>query len=96
MPAHEGGGELPAGGVLGARLGRALGGRAIAAGAGSFDQDHGRGRNLQRGGLVGELLRAALPGVFVTLSSDLLPQLREYERTSNTVINAYVGPPVRR
>jgi N-methylhydantoinase A len=45
---------------------------------------------------VGEMLRAALPGVFVTLSSEVLPQLREYERTSTTVINAYVGPPVRR
>ncbi|MBM3525390.1 MAG: hydantoinase/oxoprolinase family protein, partial [Alphaproteobacteria bacterium] len=45
---------------------------------------------------AGELLRAALPGVFVTISSEVLPQLREYERTSTTVINAYVGPPVRR
>jgi len=45
---------------------------------------------------AGEILRAALPGIFVTLSCDVLPQLREYERTSTTVINAYVGPPVRR
>jgi N-methylhydantoinase A len=45
---------------------------------------------------AGEILRAALPGVFVTLSCEVLPQLREYERTSTTVINAYVGPPVRR
>jgi N-methylhydantoinase A len=45
---------------------------------------------------VGEILRAELPGAFVTLSSEVLPQLREYERTSTTVINAYVGPPVRR
>jgi N-methylhydantoinase A len=28
--------------------------------------------------LAGEILRAALPGIFVTLSCDVLPQLREY------------------
>jgi len=43
---------------------------------------------------VGEMLRAALPGAFVSLSVDVLPEMREYERTSTTVINAYVGPPV--
>ncbi len=43
---------------------------------------------------AGEMLRAALPGVFVSLSVDVLPEMREYERTSTTVINAYVGPPV--
>lgn len=43
---------------------------------------------------VGDMLRAALPGLFVTLSVDVLPEIREYERTSTTVINAYVGPPV--
>ena len=43
---------------------------------------------------VGARLRAALPGVFVTLSVDVLPEIREYERSSTTVINAYVGPPV--
>lgn len=45
---------------------------------------------------IGERLRAALPDAFVSLSIDVLPQLREYERTSTTVINAYVGPPVER
>jgi len=45
---------------------------------------------------TGELLRELLPGLFITLSIDVLPQIREYERTSTTVINAYVGPPVRR
>ena len=43
---------------------------------------------------AGEMLRAGLPGVFVSLSADVLPEMREYERTSTTVINAYVGPPV--
>lgn len=45
---------------------------------------------------VGDILRRALPNVFITLSVDVLPQIREYERTSTTVVNAYVGPPVKR
>jgi N-methylhydantoinase A len=45
---------------------------------------------------VGEILRRELPGCFVSLSVDVLPQKREYERTSTTVINSYIGPPVGR
>ena len=45
---------------------------------------------------VGALLHDHLPGVFVTLSSDILPEIREYERTSTAVINAYIGPIVSR
>ena len=45
---------------------------------------------------TGEILREMLPGTFVSLSVDVLPQKLEYERTSTTVINAYVGPPVER
>jgi N-methylhydantoinase A len=45
---------------------------------------------------AGAMLRAALPDRFLSLSVDILPQKREYERTSTTVINAYVGPPVSR
>ena len=39
-----------------------------------------------------ELLQKLLPGVFVTTSADILPRIREYNRTSTTVLNAYVGP----
>lgn len=39
-----------------------------------------------------EILREELPGVFVTMSSDVLPQIRAYERHSTTVLNAFVGP----
>ncbi len=46
--------------------------------------------------IVGRFLDERLPGCFVTLSSDVLPEIREYERASTTVINAYVGPPVSR
>jgi N-methylhydantoinase A len=44
---------------------------------------------------IGAQLRAELPGCFVSLSTEVLPQIREYERTSTTVVNAYVGPPVK-
>src|SRR5262249_44533110 len=37
---------------------------------------------------IGELVRHARPDLFVTLSCELLPEIREYERTSTTVINA--------
>lgn len=38
--------------------------------------------------------RARLPGVFVTASHEVLPELREYERLATTVANAYLGPVV--
>ena len=41
---------------------------------------------------VGARLRAALPGVPVFLSSEVLPEIREFERTSTTAVCAYVGP----
>ena len=43
-----------------------------------------------------ELLRDALPGVAVTASSDVLPVVREYERTLASVLNAVVMPGVTR
>jgi N-methylhydantoinase A len=41
---------------------------------------------------VGERLRAALPGVDVYLSCEILPEIREFERASTTAVCAYVGP----
>jgi len=41
-------------------------------------------------------VRDALPEAFVTLSSDVLPQIKEFERFSTTVVNAAVGPVVGR
>ena len=41
---------------------------------------------------AGELLAAACPGLSVTLSSEVCPEAREYERTSTAVANAYVQP----
>ena len=45
---------------------------------------------------VGAILRKIIPDAYISLSVDVLPQKGEYERTSTTVINAYVGPPVSR
>ena len=45
---------------------------------------------------VAEIVREAVgPEVFITCSSHILPVIREYERTSTTVINAYLGPALR-
>ena len=41
---------------------------------------------------VGEALRAALPGVDVSLSCEVQPEFREYERLSTTVLNAFLQP----
>ncbi|MGC1408243.1 MAG: hydantoinase/oxoprolinase family protein [Acetobacteraceae bacterium] len=41
---------------------------------------------------VGKALRAALPGVAVYLSSEVLPEIREFERASTTAVCAVVGP----
>jgi len=38
------------------------------------------------------ILAEELPGVPLSVSSEVLPQIREYERTSTTVANAYVKP----
>ena len=41
---------------------------------------------------VGEFLRGTLPRLQVSLSCDILPERREYERTATTAVNAYVRP----
>ena len=42
-----------------------------------------------------EILRAALPGVDVSVSSAICPEYREYERASTVVMNAYLAPVIR-
>ncbi len=39
-----------------------------------------------------EILAEALPGVAISLSCEVCPEIREYERTSTTIANAYVLP----
>jgi N-methylhydantoinase A len=43
-----------------------------------------------------ERLVRELPDVSISSSSDVLPQIKEYERVSTTIVNAYVEPIVRR
>jgi len=45
---------------------------------------------------VREILEEELPGVYVSLSTEILPQIRVYERHSTTALNAYVGPVLTR
>ncbi len=45
---------------------------------------------------VGRIVREMYPDVFLSLSSDVIPVIKEYERTATTVINAYVGPTTAR
>jgi N-methylhydantoinase A/oxoprolinase/acetone carboxylase beta subunit len=45
---------------------------------------------------LGAILREELPGVAVSLSSDILREQREYERSATTVVNAYVRPLMER
>jgi N-methylhydantoinase A len=44
---------------------------------------------------LGELLRKHFPEAYASLSHEILREFREYERTSTTVLNSYVGPIVR-
>jgi len=41
---------------------------------------------------AGEILARLLPGVPISLSARICPEIREYERSSTTVMNAYLTP----
>jgi N-methylhydantoinase A len=41
---------------------------------------------------AGQILSQHAPDIFISLSHELMREYREYERTSTTVINAYIGP----
>ncbi|MEY4106645.1 MAG: hypothetical protein RL181_987 [Bacteroidota bacterium] len=41
---------------------------------------------------IGEWIRDKFPGLFFSLSSEIMPEIREYERCSATAMNAYVMP----
>ena len=43
-----------------------------------------------------EAVRAVLPSAYVSQSSTVSPQIKEYERVCTTVVNAYVGPALER
>ncbi len=41
---------------------------------------------------VGAIIKRLLPDVYVSLSHEIMREYREFERTSTTVVNAYIGP----
>ena len=43
-----------------------------------------------------EIVQEMMPGVFVCTGSEVYPQVREYTRTSKTVVNCYLSPVMRR
>jgi N-methylhydantoinase A len=45
---------------------------------------------------IGAILQEELPDAYVSLSTEVLPQIRVYERHSTTALNAYVGPVLKR
>ncbi len=45
---------------------------------------------------VAEIVGEEFPEAFLSVSSDVLPQYREYERFSTVCLNAYIGPKVSR
>ncbi len=44
---------------------------------------------------IREIVKKKAPDLLICISSDVLPEIKEYERTSTTVINAYALPIVR-
>lgn len=44
---------------------------------------------------IREIVEEEAPGIFVTLSSDILPRLGEYARSQTAVLNAFLGPKVK-
>ena len=44
------------------------------------------------GGACRRVVRELLPGAYLSVSTDILPAIRFYDRVSTKVLNAYVGP----
>jgi N-methylhydantoinase A len=72
---------------------RILGRRGVESVAVCFVNAYVDGTNERR---MKEILEARLPGTMVTISSDILPEIFEAERTSTTVVNAVLGPVIGR
>jgi N-methylhydantoinase A len=53
-------------------------------------------RNANHEMQAARIVREVMPDAYVSLSSEVLPEYREYERFSTTVINAYIGPRMHR
>jgi N-methylhydantoinase A len=53
-------------------------------------------RNPAHEARAAELVRELLPDAFLTVSAELLPEFREFERMSTVAVNAFVGPSMGR
>jgi N-methylhydantoinase A len=49
-------------------------------------------RNPAHEKMARDMVERMMPGIYVSVSSEVLPEFREYERLSTTVLNAYSGP----
>jgi N-methylhydantoinase A len=54
-----------------------------------FLNSYANGKNEEE---TGKILKKNLPGAYISLSSEVIPEFREYERLSTTVLNACIGP----
>ena len=82
-----------------ARRGGGPGARARAACGGGRERGRGAAERLPQAGherRLGALLAELAPEIDVTLSSEIAPEWREYERSSTAAANAFVRPLVRR
>ena len=76
---------------------RAIAGELLELGIGAVAVSFLHGyRNPAHEQRVAEILAEEAPGVAVSLSSEVSPEIREYERTSTTIANVYVRPLVER
>ena len=73
------------------RVARVLGKRGVASIAVCFMNSYVNGANEQR---MAEILKEEIPGVAVSISSQVMPEIFEHERFSTTMANAVVAPVV--
>jgi len=73
------------------KVAKALKAEKVEAVAVAFIHSYANGAHEQR---VRDILAREAPGIAVTLSSEVCPEMREYERTSTAVANAYVWPAI--
>ncbi len=52
--------------------------------------------NKEQEELAARIVRELLPDAYLSVSTDILPAIRFYDRVSTTVLNAYVGPILKR
>jgi len=90
---HDGRAEIPLDGKSLEQAIAALSAAAVEAVAVCFLHSWRDPRHEQ---IAAQVMRRMLPDAYVALSSEVLPKIKEFERFSTTVVNAYVGPVLAR